>query len=318
MTNFLPDATAQGWGAGASAPPLDLVSAPAPEDVRARPTAEQIACMEVWGDNRAYSGALSVPGIDVEVHCVPHVGGEHGGDIYYISNCAAGIITRFVLADVSGHGEEVSDAAASLRRLMRKHINTADQSRFARALSEEFGRLSDSGRFATAALLTYFAPTDCLIVCNAGHPPPLLYSASADGWGPLEAGAAGASRVGNPDAVGVPNLPLGVIEPTAYEQFAVALGRGDVVLLYSDALIEARAPGGQQLGVEGLLRLASTLGSVNDSTFRARLLDAIAEHAGGTALDDDATIVLLRHNGSEPARQTLHQKIGVFAKMLGL
>ena len=46
---------------------------------------------------------------------------------YYASSCAAGRITRLLLADVSGHGKSVAAIAADLRLLMRRFINRWDQ-----------------------------------------------------------------------------------------------------------------------------------------------------------------------------------------------
>ena len=130
------------------------------------PESRRIACMEVWGGHEAFEGGVSVPGNDVFVSCSPHTGDVRGGDIYYVSNCAAGIISRFVLADVAGHGSVVSSTASGLRDLMRRYINTPDQTKFARALNRRFS--SDAGRFATAVLVSYFAPTDHAIICGHG------------------------------------------------------------------------------------------------------------------------------------------------------
>ena len=51
-------------------------------------------------------------------------------------------------------------------------------------------------------------------------------------------------------------LPLGVVEPARYPQFGVRLRRDDLVLIYTDSLIEARSSQGRQLGVKGLLDMA--------------------------------------------------------------
>ena len=102
--------------------------------------------------------------------------GKGGGDVHYISTCGAGYVTRLALADIAGHGESVDGLAIALRKLMRKYINTLDQTRFARALNRELTADVEFGRFATAVLLTYFAPTRHLIICNAGHGRPLRYS----------------------------------------------------------------------------------------------------------------------------------------------
>ena len=120
---------------------------------------QRLACMEVWGGSEPRDNFIAVPGMDIAVRSRPYAGDAEGGDIHYISNCMAGFITRVIVADVAGHGESASEVSGTLRRLMRKHINTPDQSRFARALNEEFTRDTRDARFATALLATYFAPT---------------------------------------------------------------------------------------------------------------------------------------------------------------
>mgnify|MGYP001954463689 CR=1 FL=1 len=96
------------------------------------PQPHQLQCMEIWGGHGAAYDAVSAPGLDAWVYSQPHEGGDHGGDVHYLSGCAGGKILRVAVADVAGHGESVSEVARSLRRLMRRSINTPDQSRLAR------------------------------------------------------------------------------------------------------------------------------------------------------------------------------------------
>jgi len=273
-------------------------------------------CMEIWGGNAAVEEFISLPGVDAHVISRPHQGGSGGGDIHYVSTCAAGIISRFVLADVSGHGESASQVAGSLRRLMRKHVNEADQSRFTRTLNREFGGMTEHGRFATAILASYFAPTDHLIVCNAGHPPPLWHHAKENRWGVLEHDAPGAT-MHSAEAVGVRNLPLGILEPTEYQQFAALLGPGDVVVFYTDALIEAAPAGGAQLGVEGLLALAAGLDASKPEGIGPGLMERVAAYRGGDS-DDDETVLVLHHNAAEAPSLSLGERVRVWGRMLGV
>ena len=55
------------------------------------------------------------------------------------------------------------------------------------------------------------------------------------------------------------NLPLGLDEETRYQTFDLALARGDRVVFYTDALIEAADESGKLLGEQGLLDAASRL-----------------------------------------------------------
>ena len=103
-------------------------------------------CMEVWGGNRAIDNGVIMSGLDAWVFCRPfHAADANagGGDIHYVSSCAAGQITRLLIADVSGHGAPVAKAADALRRLMSKFSNYVDQSRLLEAVNTRFGELSE-------------------------------------------------------------------------------------------------------------------------------------------------------------------------------
>ncbi len=272
---------------------------------------QAMRCMEIWGGNRAVDSAVSVPGIDAWVFSQPYAGDAAGGDIHYVSMCAGGNISRFVVADVSGHGDAVGQLAADLRTLMRRHINTVDQSRFVRALNEEFAAMVARGTFATAILTTYFALKDSLIVSNAGHPPPLWYRAGRRTWYWLEHDI--------PDrAESLWNLPLGIIAPTDYHQFAVPLEKDDLVLVYTDSLIEAQNPDGQQLERDGLLALVRAIDTTEPQAFCRSLLDAIARYRDNRPPQDDLTILLLRHNAANPPIPSLGDMVRSLGKMLHL
>lgn len=274
-----------------------------------------LQCMEVWGGNQRIERELEVPGIEAWVSS--RVYGEasdesrHGGDVYYVSNCMAGKISRFALADVSGHGEHVAELGLNLRKLMRKHINAPDQAGFARALNEEFAGLASRGKFATALLCSYYTPTDQLIICNAGHPRPIRFDASKQEWLFLDQAS--------PEAQDrVANLPLGIIEPTDYHQFAVTLGPGDLVVVYTDALTEARSPAGQLLNEDGLINLVRQLTPAPSGDFGRSLLSAIDRYRNGGPLEDDQTLLVLRHNAQEPPRYTMGQRVRTIGRLFGI
>ena len=187
-----------------------------------------MTCMEVWGGSQLTTRGVEIGGLDAWVYSKPFGDAERGGDVYYASSCATGRITRLLLADVSGHGNSVASTAANLRTLMRRFVNRLDQTEFVRLLNQQFAALSEAGTFATAVVTTFFAPTQRLIICNAGHPRPLLYRASKQEWTLL--GAEATAEAPSPN-----NMPLGIIDITEYEQFDVELESGDCVLSYTDA-----------------------------------------------------------------------------------
>ncbi len=275
--------------------------------------AASLRCMEIWGGNRASDSAVDVPGLDAWVFARPYGGQGGGGDVHYVSMCSAGRVARVALADVSGHGAEAESASRSLRDLMRRHINTPDGTRLMRSLNEGFGSLGAAGRFATAVFATYFSPTDHLIVCNAGHPRPLWYSAARGAWVAMDGSLP--SRIGPEDSPR--NLPLGVIAPTPYEQFAVALGPGDLALLYTDCLTESRDATGRMLGEAGLLDVARRIGPREPREFVRRLVEQ-AVGAAGERAEDDLTVILLHHNAGEPGRLGVRERARSLARQIGL
>ena len=139
-------------------------------------------CLEVCGGSQLTAQGAVIGGLDAWVYSKPHGQSKRGGDVYYASSCAAVRITRLLLADVSGHGKSVAAVAADLRLLMRRFINRWDQAEFLRLLNQQFSTLSKTGTFATAIISTFFAPSRRLILCNAGHPRPILYRACKKEW----------------------------------------------------------------------------------------------------------------------------------------
>jgi serine phosphatase RsbU (regulator of sigma subunit) len=267
--------------------------------------------MEIWGGNSALEQAIDTPGLDGWIYSSPHEGAEGGGDVHYVSLCGGGIITRLIVADVSGHGAAVAEVAVSLRSLMRRNINRKSQAKLVRELNRQFTVLAQLSRFATAVVGTYLANRRRLTVCNAGHPAPLWYRADRRDWALLN--HATAER--DPAAA---NLPLGLDETGAYDQFAVTLGRGDLVVFATDALIEAADPSGRMLGEDGLLALARTLGSREPAQLGPALLDAVAHYRDGAPAEDDVTLLVLHHNGAGPKRLSMGEKLDVYAKVFGL
>src|SRR5947209_4198004 len=201
-------------------------------------------CMEIWGGSHAAAARTSTPGLDVWVSSQPHEAAPHGGDVHYVSLCGGGAITRLIVADLSGHGASAAGAALGLRALMRKNINRKDQSRLVRALNRQFLAQSQLRRFATAIVATYLTARDTLTVCNAGHPRPLWYHAAESSWEVVTTGDGPDGAVGN--------LPLGIDGATPYTQRDLSLGRGDIVVLYTDALIEMTDAAGKPLQEAGL------------------------------------------------------------------
>jgi phosphoserine phosphatase RsbU/P len=280
-----------------------MTAAPSHPDLR------QLQCMEVWGGNHAVDNGVTMPGLDAWVVARPHMGDDAGGDVHYLSSCATGRITRLMVADVSGHGSTVSQTALALRSLMRRFINHLDQRRAVEFLNAEFAKQELSGRFATAVLGTFWGPTGVLTLCNAGHPRPLRYRAKTARWEPLDSGPAADA----PDDDEPTDVPLGVLDSTKYRQVEVRLRKGDLVLLYTDSLIESRLPDGSLLGEPGLLDALSSVPAGEPARVIPGLLAELQRR--GATINDDLTALLLRPNGLTP-RLTISERAAALVRIV--
>jgi serine phosphatase RsbU (regulator of sigma subunit) len=222
-----------------------------------------------------------------------------------------GLITRLILADISGHGASVGELGRSLRELMRRNINRKSQSRLVRDLNRQFSELAKLSRFATAVVGTYLSNRDQLTLSNAGHPRPLWFRAATGQWHFVDANDRGSGALAN--------LPLGVDDSTSYPLVTLDLAPDDRILIYTDALIEAAGRDGQLLGEPGLLELLRSIDpGVDLQAMAGALVDRLDRYRGGRPADDDTTFLLLHHNAGDPGRLSVRQKLDVYAKVFHL
>ena len=270
-----------------------------------QPTAEKMQCMEVWGGNRATWSQFGVPGLDVWLYSEPLETNSGGGDVYYLSSCASGRITRMLLADVSGHGAEASPVAVGLRDMMRKNVNIIDQSRMAEALNNQFG---GTERFATALMSTFFSPTRSLSMASAGHPPALVFRKKRGEWRSYE-----------DETTDGRNMPIGVLEDTKFTSGKIKLDVGDLVLCYTDAMFEAKNQSGEMLKSDGLLDLVRQANPERPETIVPEILDRLRELNPENLNGDDVTVMLARANGTGVSlKDNLLAPVRLLARFLGL
>ena len=181
--------------------------------------------------------AVSMPGLAGVLHAIPkdsHV----GGDLYYLSACGAGIMSRMCIADVRGHGEGVADFATWLEKVFSAHMNRHSPSGVLREVNR---RAVTRGLklMSTALCFSYNSLNGRLIFCNAGHPHLRICRAGSDRWEALEVTARDKSKPWN--------VPLAVTAEARYSVGKARLKPGDRLLIHTDGLTEAHDAEGWQL-----------------------------------------------------------------------
>ncbi len=275
--------------------------------------AHSMTCMEIWGGSRATDRTVTLPGLHAWVYSCPYQQADSGGDVYYVSSCATGRITRLLLADVSGHGSEVAASAEGLRLLMRRFVNHIQQIRFVASMNAEFSNLATAGRFATAVVATFLAPTRQLTFSNAGHPTPLIYTARDRKWRLLERHQEALGQSHGPD-----DLPLGVFEDGTYAELELTLGVGDLVLFYTDAFIESRNERGEFLSPKQFLEIVSETDADHPETLSEQICKRVRALYNGNLTDDDVTLLLFRATGEGTRIPLKNRLLAPFRLLKGL
>lgn len=161
-----------------------------------------------------------LPGLDVAAsYLVANSEDSAGGDWFDAVPLRDGRIA-LVVGDVVGHGVAASSVMVQLRSVLRDRLaTTADIGRSLAAVDRFAGDVPGATA-ATVCVATLDPGDGALEYCTAGHPPPLVLPAGADGrYLP---------------ATGAGPLATGSAFPTACAELA----EGDQVLLYSDGVIE--------------------------------------------------------------------------------
>jgi PAS domain S-box-containing protein len=221
-----------------------------------------------------------IPGVEVGAEYLP-VGeaNDVGGDFYDLINtvedgwvCAIG--------DVRGKGVEAA-AVTALARYTIRAVTLKDDSpsEVLAALNEAMLRQLPEDRFSTAACVR-LEPEDGLAgvgvdVSRAGHPAPLLVSPE-----------------GHVEEVGLSGRVLGVFDDAELTDTSLRLMPGEVLVLYTDGVTEARSPDGDFFGEDGLRHLLRSCSGYEAGALAGRIKDVVLDFQEGYPRDDLAVLVL--------------------------
>jgi phosphoserine phosphatase len=215
-----------------------------------------------------------------------------GGDTYDLVACEAlgeggltladGDTSRrlvLLLADATGHGIGPALSVTQMRAMLRMALRLGGElspilAHLNRQLCQDLG----GGRFITAWFGDLDARTHELRAIAAGQGPILHYRARAD-----------ALDVAPADA-----MPLGILEDTELTPPPPRkLEKGDVVLIASDGIYEARNPTGELFGVDRVAEVLRRHRRDGATTLLHALQEAVRAFCADRPADDDRTAVVL-------------------------
>jgi sigma-B regulation protein RsbU (phosphoserine phosphatase) len=193
-----------------------------------------------------------------------------------------------VVVDVSGHGAEAGLRALWLKHLLvpavRMGLEPGD------ALNWVAGEVGDTGEwFATCVIVEVDAATGSCHYANAGHPPPLLF------------GPAGLEELAVTGAL------FGPISGERWRTGETTLGAGQMLVVYTDGIIEARNDAGEEFGNERLVSCLLASAFRDAHALNDDVMNTVHDF-GSQRLKDDATLAVVAYSGrgatSSPAPPT--------------
>lgn len=202
-----------------------------------------------------------------------------GGDFFDYLDVAGGF--GFALGDVAGKGPPAALLAAAVQANFAAQAQVSpDPAEMMSRVNKALLRRAIDARFATMCY-GVISSDGRLSYCNAGQEPPLVVAAAGTRW--LETGGP----------------VLGLLNVATYSYETISLSRGDLVVVCSDGVTEARSVTDEEFGRDRLERALRGCHGVKPDTALETLLSAVKQFSKGAAQADDMTVLILRFRGDQ-------------------
>lgn len=230
----------------------------------------------------------NMPGIEIEAICRPArmVSGDYY-DFIRISPTKLAI----ALADISGKGISAALLMANVQAALRSDVlryrdrqpgnqhEQIDTAEIISHLNRHLFRNTSDERYATFFLGVYDADTRQLHYTNAGHLPPVFICG------------------GNVRRLETGGMVVGLFNDVPFQQGAVEIEQGGMLVAYSDGLIEPENVYGEEFGTERLIDVATRNREASPHEIAEAMMQSAEEWAGSPEQADDMTVIVMRFSG---------------------
>ncbi len=206
-----------------------------------------------------------------------------GGDFYDIFT-VEGDRVALLLGDVSGKGLPAALVMGLMHGAVRSSYWTGDgdgHEEASRRLNQLMYMRTSVERFASMFWCYYEPEQQKLSYVNAGHLAPFVATKNGDGLPNLHR-----LEEGGP--------VLGVIPVADYRQGTVDFQAGDLLVLYSDGVVEAANAEDEEFGEERMGAIIQANHSRSAAEIRDEILRQVRLFLGGEQLQDDLTLLVVR------------------------
>ncbi len=209
-----------------------------------------------------------------------------GGDVYDFLDYGPGR-TALAVGDVSGKAAPAALYAALvsgiLRSLATQHLPPAE---LLAALNDQLQERKLDSQYVTMLIAVWDDFNQTLEIANAGSVQPLFVTSS-------HASITNGIEVKTIQAEG---FPLGLFPNAEYEAFTLSTQPGDLIVFFSDGIVDAENSQREMFGTDRLSTLLQRHPTATQSAQAAvnAILEAVNQFQSGTEHFDDETVVVLR------------------------
>lgn len=200
------------------------------------------------------------------------------GDYYDIIPARKDRIS-FVLADVAGKGMTSLMVMVMLRAMLRLTVNTTQSAATILSWANR-GIASETtiDHFASVALINYDGEQKKIQIATAGATPVLLYHAAT----------------GEMEKISQMSDPVGVEKKTEYQDKDFAVETDDIIITYTDGVIEAPNSRGLQYSKERLLEVIVNNKHLSGKEIAEHVKTDILKFTGVDNQHDDQTLLIIK------------------------
>jgi len=204
-----------------------------------------------------------------------------GGDLYDFPTLSGSSDLLGVLADVAGKGLAAALLSSMILGCLDMQLRAGVKPAEAlNQLNKYLCEKSASNRFATLFLFLV-NPAGAGHYISAGHNPAYLFRTAS----------------GEIEELPSNNLLLGAFDFVSYQSAPLSLLKGDVLVVYSDGLVEAEDEDGDMLGPELVMEVIRREARSGAEHLESKLIETIADFTRGHAQSDDITLVIVERMG---------------------
>ena len=219
----------------------------------------------------------------LELKGVCHPARMVSGD-YYDFVAISDHTLAFAIGDVAGKGISAALLMATIQSTMRTQLSTANgagpqtlsTARLVANLNRQLYANTAPDKYATFYFAIYEETTHSLTYTNAGHLSPVVLHG------------------GDVHLLDSTGTVVGAFPFARYEERSVPLEHGDIVVAYTDGLVEPEDAYGEMFGEERLMDLLVKNANADSSEIIARTMEAVNQWTGTSELQDDMTMVVAR------------------------